>query len=196
MQNPERGLFLAAIRRRELLFHRLSLPISRRRFQEALRWTVFGILPVLIEQAYQQIPNIPGISKWSDTARNTEIASIIQVFFSLITSLPLHRHPVSEIYANDPADLRAVLDSSDNSPVFLISTQGTHIVTSKVADGWQSYQVRNTEDVLTWTFDRLLDKNLNVRLVYNAQHEPLPSREASIHGVHSCTDAGTFVVKD
>lgn len=51
---------------------------------------------------------------------------------------------------------------------------GVHILTSKVASGWQGYDIKDHRISFTWTADQLRDETPDAWLLYNGKHESLP----------------------
>jgi hypothetical protein len=155
----------------------------------------FGVLPLLWEVGFKALHKVPEASKYWFSQDNTQdIAADIQTFFGLITPLILHRHPVSEIYADNPADFRNILNAAETSPVFMVNSKGVNIVTTKGTDGWKGYDIKDPAKVLTWLESDLKSKDDPAALIYSAEHQSLPGKESGIQASDSCTPAKTYEV--
>lgn len=134
LQSERRGLLLYGFPEYcRVAFH---LPFDIQAFKKPFDGHPFGIAPLLLEAAFHILPKVPGATlKWSHGYNTHDIGSDIQSLFNRMTPLPLQRHPISEIYAHDPADFQAILDSCGKSPVFLLTHNAVHILRSKVANG-------------------------------------------------------------
>jgi hypothetical protein len=129
-----------------------------------------------MEAAFKALPKLPGTYiQWSHGYNLEDIAADIQKLLTLVTPLIMERHPISEILENKPtgADFLAILDSAERSPVFMVNSNGVHIVTSKSADGWRGYVIKNPSAILHWTAGDLKSKTLPASLIYHVDHKAI-----------------------
>lgn len=138
----------------------------------------FGILPLLFEAAFRALHRLPGDSiEWSHGYNMQDIAFDIQKFFNLITPLELQKITFAEL---DLTGLRAILDHADKSPVFIVDFRGVYIVTSKVAEGWKGYDIKNLAEIRTWTESGLETMPYAASLIYTKGTKKSPNKQVNL----------------
>jgi hypothetical protein len=155
---------------------RFDFILNQASFRKAVGDTTFGVFPLIMEAAFKALPKMPGTYiQWSHGYNMEDIAADIQKLLTLVTPLIMERHPISDILENKPtgADFKAILDSAEKSPVFMVNSNGVHIVASKSTDGWKGYDIKNPTAILAWTESDLKSKTLSASLIYNADHKAI-----------------------